>query len=441
MLSALFVQCNHLLYQNRHFWQRQPFYNSASTLCTDLPDTLYTALTALSQETFRRLSENREDSHQWLGDWVPCLPELLKLEQSIPLLTAETCTQAVDNTYSALAIGVPGRKWQQIVHFSRALQFTETAEKITQSTKAPVLEWCAGKGYLGRLISIQHQQPVLSLEWQRTLCQQGETWVNQQRRQFPALQQQFQQGDALSPEARLLLESSQAVVALHACGDLHTQLIKHCMYQLQHASTSKQHNFLQQVAIAPCCYHLTTDEYYQPLSSIGQSSDLQLSRQDLKIPLQETVTGGQRIERLRDRELHWRLSFDSLRQQITGQSGYQPLPGFKKQLLSGAFTDFVHWAVLNRQLADTAQLKKNSPWRDEKNLQRALSLGEERLLWVRKLEWLQSIFRRPLELWLVLDRALALEDAGFHVELYQFCEKSVSPRNLLILAKRKASLK
>ncbi|MDX1400121.1 MAG: methyltransferase, partial [Oceanospirillum sp.] len=62
--------------------------------------------------------------------------------------------------------------------------------------------------------------------------------------------------------------------------------------------------------------------------------------------------------------------------------------------------------------------------------------GEERLRRVRKLEWLQSFFRRLLEIWLVADRGLALQEAGFHVELHQFCDKSVSPRNLLIRATR-----
>ena len=51
-------------------------------------------------------------------------------------------------------------------------------------------------------------------------------------------------------------------------------------------------------------------------------------------------------------------------------------------------------------------------------------------------ELLRSLFRRPLELWLVLDRALYLQEQGFQVTLGTFCAAQLSPRNLLLLAER-----
>jgi hypothetical protein len=44
----------------------------------------------------------------------------------------------------------------------------------------------------------------------------------------------------------------------------------------------------------------------------------------------------------------------------------------------------------------------------------------------RNLELLRGLFRRPLELWLVLDR----------VEVGRFCEPTLTPRNLMVLAER-----
>lgn len=420
MLSQLFSRLDTLLYQQRHFWQRQPFHCAQLNAQTDLPESLIRALEDLDPDDFYRLSGDTEAGRHWLSSWIPSLAELDELERTLPTVSAEELQTPVDKTYQHLATGIPGRKWQQIMQFSQALSFQHPGNRL--------LEWCAGKGHLGRLISVQHQQQVLSLEWQQSLCQQGEALVREQQQKLPNMHQHFRQGDALSPQAGELLKEIQSVVALHACGDLHTQLIRHCR-QLAHP---------EQIAIAPCCYHLTEDTQYQPLSRAGQASALPLSRQDLKIPLQETVTGGQRIERLRDQELHWRLSFDSLRQTLTGEPGYRSLPGFKKQLLSGSFRDFVCWAVVNRQLATEQQLAENTcDWLAETHLQQALQSGAQRLLTVRKLEWLQRPFRRPLELWLVLDRALALEEAGFHVELRQFCDKTITPRNLLILARKR----
>jgi hypothetical protein len=55
---------------------------------------------------------------------------------------------------------------------------------------------------------------------------------------------------------------------------------------------------------------------------------------------------------------------------------------------------------------------------------------------VRNLELLRGLFRRPLELWLVLDRALFLQEQGYGVRLGTFCETPLTPRNLLILGER-----
>jgi len=55
---------------------------------------------------------------------------------------------------------------------------------------------------------------------------------------------------------------------------------------------------------------------------------------------------------------------------------------------------------------------------------------------VRNLELLRGLFRRPLELWLNLDRALFLVEQGYVVRLGSFCETAFTPRNLLLLAER-----
>ncbi|MGV8496106.1 methyltransferase, partial [Pseudomonas aeruginosa] len=59
-----------------------------------------------------------------------------------------------------------------------------------------------------------------------------------------------------------------------------------------------------------------------------------------------------------------------------------------------------------------------------------------RLAMVRNLELVRALFRRPLELWLLLDRCLYLVEQGYSVRLGEFCPTSLSPRNLLILAER-----
>ena len=62
--------------------------------------------------------------------------------------------------------------------------------------------------------------------------------------------------------------------------------------------------------------------------------------------------------------------------------------------------------------------------------------GEQRALQVQRHELLRHLFRRPLELWMVLDYAVFLEEQGYRVRLGRFCARELTPRNLLVDAVR-----
>ena len=46
----------------------------------------------------------------------------------------------------------------------------------------------------------------------------------------------------------------------------------------------------------------------------------------------------------------------------------------------------------------------------------------------------RSLFRRPLELWLALDRALMVREAGRPVTVGTFCAMDQTPRNVVIVS-------
>ena len=222
----------------------------------------------------------------------------------------------------------------------------------------------------------------------------------------------FIQGDALSEQAETAFNRNQHAVALHACGDLHVSLIDH--------ATSKQ---LPAVTLSPCCYHLVNSESYQALSELGRASTLTLTRQELRIPLQETVTGGERVKRHRMEEMSYRLGFDLLMRDITQIDTYQPVPSIKKSQLAQGFDAFCRWACEQKG----ASLPEVDFGYYEK-------LGQERYWQMERISLVQQPFRRVLELWLVLDKALYLQEQGYEVTLSEFCSRETTPRNLLIHA-------
>jgi hypothetical protein len=224
----------------------------------------------------------------------------------------------------------------------------------------------------------------------------------------------FVQGDALSDESRRVFFADQHAVALHACGDLHVNLLKRASEAGSKAIT-----------ISPCCYHLTRHQDYQPLSPLGIASSLSLSKSELRIPLQETVTGGKRVHRHRKTEMQYRLGFDLILKQCLRLQEYVSIPSIKKSQLSLGFEHFCLWAAKQKSI----QL----PELDFVHWQRK---GVERFWRMERLSLAQQMFRRPLELWLVYDKAMYLEHRGYQVSVAQFCEREVTPRNIIIHAKR-----
>ena len=300
-----------------------------------------------------------------------------------------------------LNVDVPGRKWQQIEAFASRLSFARSPTHW--------LDWCSGKGHLGRRL-LQTDQQLTCLEHDPALVAAGQALSL--RHHLPA---QHVEQDVLAPDAASLLSAAHTPVALHACGDLHVRLI-----QLASAAGCKQ------MAVAPCCYNRIDLTHYQAVSSVAARSKLQLSLDDLSLPMSETVTAGARVRRQRDLSMARRLAFDLLQRQLRGVDEYLPTPSLPSAWLDKPFADYCHHLAALKELSTIG----TQDWPALK------AAGWRRLAEVRNLELLRGLFRRPLELWLVLDRALFLTEQGYTLRLGTFCETPLTPRNLLMLAER-----
>ncbi|MGE8390887.1 MAG: methyltransferase [Pseudomonas sp.] len=300
-----------------------------------------------------------------------------------------------------LDVNVPGRKWQQIEAFSRRLGFRTQTQHW--------LDWCSGKGYLGRRL-LQPGQQLTCLEYDAALVAAGQALSDHHHLPANHIHQ-----DVMAADSRRHLDSDKSVVALHACGDLHVHLLRVASQQ-----------GCRHLAVAPCCYNRIQAEHYQPLSTAAQHSPLHLSLTDLGLPLSETVTAGARVRHQRDCSMARRLGFDLLQRQQRQCDDYLPTPSLPVAWLSTPFEQYCRELAALRDL----ELTLTPDWAALE------AAGWQRLAAVRNLERVRNLFRRPLELWLVLDRALFLEEQGYSVRLGTFCDYPLTPRNLLLLAER-----
>lgn len=242
-------------------------------------------------------------------------------------------------------VDVPGRKWQQIGLFAGRLQFARPVVHW--------LDWCSGKGHLGRLLA-HAGQPLTCLEHDPALVADGQRLSDRLGLSAHHLRQ-----DVLAVDCAERLLPGHTPVALHACGELHLRL-------LRLASQAG----CRQLAVAPCCYNRIPGPFYQPLSQAAGRSLLALSLDDLRLPLSETVTASQRVRRQRDQSMARRLGFDLLQRELRGIDQYLSVPSLPVAWLERPYADYCReLAVLkglpNRPRATGRRWKRpaGSAWR------------------------------------------------------------------------------
>ncbi|WP_085707167.1 methyltransferase [Pseudomonas sp. B35(2017)] len=394
-LLARFTALDAFLTAHQALWKPRPFTHLHLPWETSHPE--------LATWLRGRSLEDAENAHNHPADLLNAPEPFASLAALSHELSAvgELPGHALEAAGHRLNVDVPGRKWQQIEAFASRLSFA--------SRPVHWLDWCSGKGHLGRRL-LGAEQQLTCVEFDPLLVASGQALS--QRHHLHAL---HVEQDVLAADAATVLDARHTPVALHACGDLHVRLM-----QLASAAGCKH------IAIAPCCYNRIRLTEYQALSSPGLRSILQLSLEDLALPMSETVTAGARVRRQRDTSMARRLGFDLWQRQLRGVDEYLPTPSLPSAWLDKPFADYC------RDLAALKELSTSG----EPDWPALEAAGWQRLAEVRNLELLRGLFRRPLELWLNLDRALFLSEQGYAVRLGTFCDTPLTPRNFLLLAER-----
>ena len=217
-VEARFKALDAFLIEHQGLWRPRPFVHRQLPWETEHPQ--------LARWLRQRSLSDAETSHNH--------PHTLPAPAPFPSLAREALRlSAVDKlpkqplqpAARRLNVDVPGRKWQQIEAFGAALQFAQTPRHW--------LDWCAGKGHLGRRLLHTGQQ-LTCLEYDPALIAAGQALSDHHGLPVTHRLQDVMADVALDPE--------HTPVALHACGDLHVRLL-----QLASAAGCKQ------LAVAPCC--------------------------------------------------------------------------------------------------------------------------------------------------------------------------------------------
>lgn len=368
-------------------WHPQPFREPRPQWCERWP-ALLDEIMALPESGIAHLNDDNAAALALLARHLPPVAAIA------PLLDLPAMPGApLPERGMHWAWEIPGRKRQQIEAFAMA----------AAHGGQPVLDWCGGKGHLGRLLALAWETPVHTLEIDAALCDAGESLARR-----AGVRQQFIVADALAsadwPQA------GQHAVALHACGELHRHLIRDGVDR-----------GVSSFDVAPCCYYRGVAENYQPLSS---GLALQLTRDDTRLAVTETVTASSRETRQRDRAIAWKLGFDAYRRRVSGDAyrAFKPVP---EAWLRADFADFLG-RMAEREELPPPSLRVAAEFEGR---------GWQRRDEVMRLSIVRHTFRRAMEIWLALDLAGFMAGRGYQVSLGCFCERRLTPRNLMISAR------
>ena len=402
-IQERFEAISSLLKKQRILWETRPFVEINPIWETSFPE-IAVWLRQRTHEDIDRIEEDWDHLQhlqppQKFLDWHKECSRLVHLE-SFATEASEVLSE------KSLRYGIPARKWAQI------RIFVETCRGILPDNIHRVVDWCAGKGHVSRMFSLATQIETTALERRPDLCDIGKKLAHKQRLQSC----EFCCLDVLEDETSEHFNQAQGAIALHACGhltdELFTQAIEHQ---------------LDTVISVPCCYHnLGGKKFHLSQSNAARESGLEFTQANLRLATAHEAVARIPIRVARRREMAYRLGLDLLFREATGVDTYQQQGPFPKALFDGDFRIF----------CETVSKELNLPLPDNFDSDAAEVAGRKRALEARALSLVRACYRRPLELWLILDRAMRLLEANRRVQVGLFCDARITPRNIMIASQR-----
>ena len=384
-----------LLTKHRWFWSSRPFWHDRLLWEETYPEVseFLRSWTLEEVECFERAPHLHPKSPRLIQE----IAQQCELLTKIPILYDSSCVLP-----SKMSYHIKERKWLQIKHLLSVMSPSHNA----------MVDWCCGKGHLGRTLATKFCVPVHGLEIDSALVEAGKELSSCQKLHH------FSICDVEKQDKIPNLKGT--MVALHSCGDLLECAIE------QYIEQDMEFGYF-----VSCCYHRTSSEKRQNLSAYCSQYDLKLDAFELRIPSTFEFSASAKSKKRRRREMEYRVSFDLLLRDLTDKNEYQQFLSVPDSWKDDSFENFVQNIAKRESIAISRRIDFNE----------YLVKGKDKLRQIRGLSSLRSLFSRLIELWVVGDRALYMQErlaqknngAAKKVQIGLFAPESVTPRNIVIV--------
>ncbi|MFT6631028.1 MAG: hypothetical protein ACJAS4_000974 [Bacteriovoracaceae bacterium] len=272
-----------------------------------------------------------------------------------------------------------------------------------------IIDIGSGAGHLSSLLLLGNNKTSLCIDCEEKYQQIG---IDKLKREAPEILERIQFKTSLINENFKVPQVSQALlIGLHACGDLSVNIIK----GFSKSSTEELLSF-------GCCYHKLSPSQVN-ISKLSKVHYIKLTNHALTMASKSFKSLNYKDFMTREKVKKFRYTIHLFMHEKL-KLGFKTLGNAKAEDYNGTFSDYV-----KKYLIEAKNIKSEE-------IETYFTEKEPEVSTIISLGIIRSHLSRLVELYLILDRAIYLKEKNCEVQIKEVFNKSLSPRNIGIQAKR-----
>ncbi len=413
-LRQRFLEISEFIRPYQKIWQNEIMLNYPETFDGYPPEWIAALAKVTDKETLIRI-EKKED---WSAIDLPALREFhRRLEELSALPKAEDLPELPQDSFTFLYM-IP-KKQHEIRNLAPAVNAF-----YHRANHRKIIDIGGGIGLLAQTLSNQYKLPVTSVDMDPRMQLTGAE-RNRKNRKDPTHLVEYRnlKVDRHCEDFQALLTPDSLTLGLHTCGSLAVDQIR--------LSSARM---VRGIMSLGCCYHkLEFDPQNQNISSFAREhSPLTLSRYALTLASRAHRKLDGKDFDLKTKVKAYRYAIHFLLHDVHSRRGIVPLGNSSPKLYDESFGTYALEQLKRLGLASGHTKEELDRYYQDPDRQE--------LLWrMISSGIVRNAFGRLLELYILLDRAIFLEEQGYEVSVQELFDEEVSPRNVCITAGRKSS--
>lgn len=280
-----------------------------------------------------------------------------------------------------------------------------------------VIDIGGGVGFLAQTLCNQYKHKVVSIDM-NTEFQKTGIERHQKNAKDPSNKVLFKNMKVeAGGEFAKLLSSNCFPIGLHTCGNLALEILRHS----SEAKVPALVNF-------GCCYHTLTSEHQQNISEFARKAKpLVMTKFALTLSCRAHRKMDEKDYDLKQKVKFYRYAIHILLHDHYDMKKLVTLGNSNPKLYDESFGVYVYDQLKRVSVGPKHSIEELNAWYANPELTKLI----ERML---AAGLIRNALGRAMELYLLLDRAIYLEERGYKVQVQEFFDEELSPRNIGITA-------